>query len=224
MRSLSSNLIRLFYIVIAIHIGLSSCFHRDCNPSRLSFTGLHLIKTTANRFRCSELYQDPKVESMEIMTADKGNELKSVKSAVFNQKYIIIAVISFIAAATAVASGVFGTVDLDFTGLMERSLLKIESLGPYGYLYFSLVSLSVNHNLSFHFHFYDTATASTTACPALFSDILWFLFKCQLYSLHEQNVDIRFPVLVMCHVNVNVLLFANISSHDVMYSPFVYFS
>ena len=74
------------------------------------------------------------------MTADKGNELKSVKSAVFNQKYIIIAVISFIAAATAVASGVFGTVDLDFTGLMERSLLKIESLGPYGYLYFSLVS------------------------------------------------------------------------------------
>lgn len=68
-------------------------------------------------------------------------EIKENGTSPVNYKIIIPVVTILAVAAAAVASGKFGT--FDFAQVVEQSASKIEKMGPYGYLYFALVSLSL---------------------------------------------------------------------------------
>ena len=68
-------------------------------------------------------------------------EIKENGTSPVNYKVIIPVVTILAVAAAAVASGKFGT--FDFAQVVEQSASKIEKMGPYGYLYFALVSLNL---------------------------------------------------------------------------------
>lgn len=70
---------------------------------------------------------------------DKIAEIQENGTTPINYKVIIPVVTILAVAAAAVASGKFST--FDFTQVVEESASKIEKMGPYGYLYFALVSL-----------------------------------------------------------------------------------
>ena len=122
-----------FLSVILIFFSRSSCFIVTYNPVR---TSKSITPVSFHRHRGTCLYQDLNGRSnVDIASADKGNNLKSIN---FSQKTIIAAVVSVAALAiTAVVGGL--RIDFDFATLLERSLLKIESLGSLGYIYFALV-------------------------------------------------------------------------------------
>ena len=56
-------------------------------------------------------------------------------------KFIIPSAIAVLAGAYAFKSGL---VNIDIPQLLEATIAKIESLGPYGYLYFSLVCIFID--------------------------------------------------------------------------------
>ena len=70
---------------------------------------------------------------------DKIAEMPENSTSPVNYKVIIPVVTILAVAAAAVASGKFST--FDFTQVIEQSASKIEKMGPYGYLYFALVSV-----------------------------------------------------------------------------------
>lgn len=72
---------------------------------------------------------------------EKMVEIKENGTSPVNYKVIIPVVTILAVAAAAVASGKFGT--FDFAQVVEQSASKIEKMGPYGYLYFALVSFSL---------------------------------------------------------------------------------
>ena len=69
---------------------------------------------------------------------DKVAEIKENSTSPVSYKVIIPVVTILVVAAAAVASGKFS--NFDFTQVVEQSASKIEKMGPYGYLYFALVS------------------------------------------------------------------------------------
>ena len=77
-------------------------------------------------------------KKLETVLADAEKSPKSPKSSNFNPK-VIVSIIALIVAAAAAING-YTTADIDFSALLEKSVVKIGSLGPYGYLYFAMVS------------------------------------------------------------------------------------
>ena len=124
----------LLYVIL-VFFSRSSCFIVTYNPVR---TSKSVAPVSFIRHCRTSLYQDLNGRSnLDIASTDKGNNLKSMKSINFSQKTIIAAVSVAALAITAVVSGL--RIDFDFATLLERSLLKIESLGSLGYIYFALV-------------------------------------------------------------------------------------
>lgn len=148
MRISSLTLQSFFYFIFTLFSG-SSCFDIGYNSIRIQNGGPNLKSAPLSRYRSKPLYQDMNGHSnIEIAPADKGNDLKSSKSTAFSQKTLISVVISFAALVITATIGGF-RIDFDFSTLLERSLLKIESLGPLGYIYFALVRASLNISLSY---------------------------------------------------------------------------
>jgi hypothetical protein len=80
-------------------------------------------------------------KKLETVLADVEKSPKSPKSSNFNPK-VIVSIIALIVAAAAAING-FSAADLDLSALLEKTVVKIGSLGPIGYLYFALVSYQI---------------------------------------------------------------------------------
>ena len=120
----------------------------------LSSYSPHLRVTTAvqsisklTRFRSTQVlnllpqsHEDKRYDvCLSSAPVDKIAEIQENSTTPVNYKVIIPVVTILAVAAAAVASGKFST--FDFTQVVEQSASKIEKMGPYGYLYFALVSL-----------------------------------------------------------------------------------
>ena len=140
MRSVPFNSAVFCFVVYTLLVGSSISFHIGFNPAKLQTVGLNSTPKHLNKYRSTPLYQDLKGSKVDVAAMDKIVDTKAAKAPFLSPKVIISAVISVIALSVAAATGGFSSFDFDASGLLERSLVRIESLGPYGYLYFALVS------------------------------------------------------------------------------------
>jgi hypothetical protein len=146
------------WIIFAVSSGLSFSFKAKLNSIRRSSAGFRLV---SNEKELSQrlCFQPPVNEhsryesNTSIRSGPIGNvnELET-KEGGPNLK-VIVPVVLVVAAAAAVFSGQFGT--FDFTKVVEESAAKIENMGPYGYLYFALVSLFISCDM-FLIQYFDT--------------------------------------------------------------------
>lgn len=131
------------WIVFAVSSSFSFSFNAKLTCQRRSLAGFRLITKEVN-FHQKLFLQSPVNENLRyessVFSGPIGNinELET-KEGGLNLKVIIPVVLVLAAAAAAVVSGQFGT--FDFTKIIEESAAKIENMGPYGYIYFALVSI-----------------------------------------------------------------------------------
>mmetsp|Transcript_13070 Transcript_13070/g.12663 ORF Transcript_13070/g.12663 Transcript_13070/m.12663 type:complete len:148 (+) Transcript_13070:93-536(+) len=142
MRTISISSIS--WIIFALSSSLSFSFKAKLNSVRRSSAGFRIIPNenglTRRLYFQSSINEHSRYESStSIRSGPIGNvnELETEEGGP-NLKVIVPVVLVVAAAAAAVASGQFGT--FDFTKIIEESAAKIENMGPYGYLYFALVS------------------------------------------------------------------------------------
>lgn len=143
-----TSLLSIFYFFIwSCLSNLSHGFSTRPNPIRplglcLATNKLRSLQTSNllpqlqedSRYDCS-LYSGP-IENTDDDKDSNGLNLK-----------VIIPVVALLAAAAAiVGSGKFGA--FDFQQIIEQSASKIEKMGPYGYVYFALVSISLRRLLT----------------------------------------------------------------------------
>lgn len=139
------NKTSLWSILYCIWASLScTCngFSRVTNPIHRSAT----LSLASSKYRCVQaLHLQPQLQDeYRLDSALKAAPIESLStveeknSTALNLKVIIPVVTVLAVAAVAVASGKFGT--FDFAQVVEQSASKIEKMGPYGYLYFAVVS------------------------------------------------------------------------------------
>jgi hypothetical protein len=138
------SLSSISWIIFAVSSSFSFSFKAKLNSIRRSSAGFRLISNEIDLSQRLGL-QPPVNENLRYESSTSirsgpignANELETKEDGL-NLKVIVPVLLVAAAAAAAVASGQFGT--FDFTKIIEESAAKIENMGPYGYLYFAVVS------------------------------------------------------------------------------------
>ena len=131
----------LWLIFLSIESSTSFRLNRSHVAKSLSFAPNALTEMPNGRRKNLFNLHAISGKKLESVLAEVEKSPKSPKSSNFNPK-VIVSIIALIVAAAAAING-YSTADIDFSALLEKSVVKIGSLGPYGYLYFAMVSCEI---------------------------------------------------------------------------------
>jgi uncharacterized membrane protein YdjX (TVP38/TMEM64 family) len=138
--------VHLITVIITLLFGLSICFPVTSNfvkkisrsiPKSLRAAEFQIPQAPIDSSNLNVMAVASKVTDMKEQSST--NDLTEVKKQLSaNLKVAIIGVVSIIVILLiAATTGRFGSIDI--TSLLEKTVIKVAALGPYGYLYFALI-------------------------------------------------------------------------------------
>ena len=148
MTYLDLRLLKCFVLFATISMWRATGFRAASNSQLFRSSPIqHNLQSRLTRYDGKSLIFHHPIGSNINEATERDDALKSAKSTSFNTK-ALVSIITIVVAAAAIGGS--RSIDFDFPALLEKVVVKIGSLGPYGYLYFAAVRVpnAQQYNLS----------------------------------------------------------------------------